>query len=250
MIPLITNKIRHVFNVCLFVGGHENAEEGDGQIGKAAHFGTHLPEDGGEQGSCQHRGGVGGQGEDGTHHHDRDHEGGGDAAQGHPSAGLVTHRSHLRDSGLFVLLALFFLFRMLPHILVQGNELIVFECILGKGTVQPGPELGPVTVVALDQRIELDALWLRIVEGAVLIDARDIDIVLGGLGQVFFAQLGIDELPQQIIEGGEEGHAQKHSPEAHEMVEQQQGEEDPEGGKACGVAQDLGADDVAVHLLQ
>ena len=82
----------------------------------------------------------------------------------------------------------FFLFRMLPHILVQGNELIVFECILGKGTVQPGPELGPVTVVALHQGIELDAFWLRIVEGAVLIDARDIDIVLGGLGQVFFAR--------------------------------------------------------------
>ena len=34
------------------------------------------------------------------------------------------------------------------------------------------------------------------------------------------------------------------------MVEEKQGEEDPEGGKARGVPQDLGADDVAVHLLE
>ena len=34
------------------------------------------------------------------------------------------------------------------------------------------------------------------------------------------------------------------------MVKEQQGEEDPEGGQARGVAQNFGADDVAVHLLE
>ena len=45
-------------------------------------------------------------------------------------------------------------------------------------------------------------------------------------------------------------HAQHHAHKAEEAAEQQDGEQHPEGGQPRGVPQDLGAQDIAVKLLE
>ena len=122
---------------------------------------------------------------------------------------------------------------------------------MGRGRVlEPLGDLSPQAVAAPEQGVKLDGRRRHVGDGAVLVDACHVHIVLGRQGQALLFQAAVDELPQQVIERRKQRHAQQHPPEAHEMVEQQQGEEHPKGRQARRVAQNFGADDVAVHLLQ
>ena len=58
------------------------------------------------------------------------------------------------------------------------------------------------------------------------------------------------QLLDDVVDDGKQRHAHDHAHEAPQTAEQQDGEQHPEAGKAGGVAQDLGSDDVAVQLLQ
>ena len=57
-----------------------------------------------------------------------------------------------------------------------------------------------------------------------------------------------DQLFDDIVDNGKQRHANDHAYKAPQTAKQQNGEQYPEAGKAGGVAQDLGSDDVAVHL--
>ena len=64
------------------------------------------------------------------------------------------------------------------------------------------------------------------------------------------AQAVEDELPDDVIDDRKERNTDDHADEAPQTAEKQDGKQDPEAGKAGGVAEDLRADDVAVQLLQ
>ena len=53
-----------------------------------------------------------------------------------------------------------------------------------------------------------------------------------------------------MVEHREGGHRDDHAHEAQKPAEQQDGEQYPEAGESCGVAQNLGAQDVSIKLLQ
>ena len=59
-----------------------------------------------------------------------------------------------------------------------------------------------------------------------------------------------DQLFDHVVDHGEQRHAHDHAGKAPQAAKQQDGKQHPEAGKAGGVAQDLGSDDVAVHLLE
>ena len=59
-----------------------------------------------------------------------------------------------------------------------------------------------------------------------------------------------DQLFDDIVDDGEQRHAHDHAHKAPQAAEQQNGEQHPEAGKAGGVAQNFGPNDVAVQLLQ
>ena len=59
-----------------------------------------------------------------------------------------------------------------------------------------------------------------------------------------------DQLFDDVVDNGEQRHAHDHAHKAPQAAEQQDGEQHPEAGKAGGVAQNFGSDDVAVQLLQ
>ena len=77
-------------------------------------------------------------------------------------------------------------------------------------------------------------------------------VVVGGDHfQLFVAFQAVeDQFLDDVIDDGKERHADDHAHKAPQAAEQQDGEEHPEARKAGGVAEDLGSDDVAVHLLQ
>ena len=52
------------------------------------------------------------------------------------------------------------------------------------------------------------------------------------------------------IEAGEHRHGEEHSRHAEKAAAHQNGDDDPQAGKSRPPAEDLGADDVAVHLLE
>ena len=58
------------------------------------------------------------------------------------------------------------------------------------------------------------------------------------------------QLFDDIIDDCEERHADDHAHKAPQAAEQQDGEQHQKLERTGGVAQDLGSDDVAVHLLQ
>ena len=63
-----------------------------------------------------------------------------------------------------------------------------------------------------------------------------------------------DDLDDEDIEvsytGEEETPAEDTNPQDEQTAEQQDGEQHPEGIEACGIAQNFGAENVAVKLLQ
>ena len=59
-----------------------------------------------------------------------------------------------------------------------------------------------------------------------------------------------DQLFDDVVDNGEQRHANDHAHKAPQAAKQQDGEQYPEAGKAGGVAKNLGSDDVAVQLLQ
>ena len=54
---------------------------------------------------------------------------------------------------------------------------------------------------------------------------------------------------EQPEEGGEQRHADEHAHQPEEVAAHHDGEQHPQRGDADGLAQDLGADEVAVQLL-
>ena len=60
----------------------------------------------------------------------------------------------------------------------------------------------------------------------------------------------IDERLHRGVNDGEGRHGQQHAHEAEQAAAHDDGEHDPEAVDADGAAEDLGADDVAVELLQ
>lgn len=60
----------------------------------------------------------------------------------------------------------------------------------------------------------------------------------------------VGEVLYQRLQAGEDGDAQEHSQHPGKAAAHGDGHHHPEAGDAGGIAQDLGADDVAVDLLQ
>ena len=75
-----------------------------------------------------------------------------------------------------------------------------------------------------------------------------IAICLGG--HIPAAQTPVHQILGQHLQAGKHRHAQEHTQHAAEAAANQNGHHHPEAGDARGVAQDLGAQDVAVKLLQ
>ena len=69
-------------------------------------------------------------------------------------------------------------------------------------------------------------------------------------GEAFFPQAGVHKVVDQAVQAGADRHAEEHSHHAEESAPHQDGDDDPQAGKTRGVAQNLGADDVAVQLLE
>ena len=114
---------------------------------------------------------------------------------------------------------------------------------------QAPPKPGPQTVLPPEQRMKLNDRGRQIGDGALLVNPGHMDVFLGLQRKGLFAEPGIDELPEQIVERGEQRNPQEHPPKSHQVVKQQQGKQDPERGKPCGIPQNLGTNDIAIHLL-
>ena len=69
-------------------------------------------------------------------------------------------------------------------------------------------------------------------------------------GQVLAEEAALQNEGAEGGEAGQDRHAEEHPRDAEEAAAHQDRHDDPEAGEARLVAQDLGADDVAVHLLQ
>ena len=87
--------------------------------------------------------------------------------------------------------------------------------------------------------------------GCIVCGVAELVVIDVQQGQLLIVLQAVDDqLFDDIVDNGEQRHTHDHAHKAPQAAEQQDGEQHPEAGKAGGVAQDLGSDDVAVQLLQ
>ena len=91
------------------------------------------------------------------------------------------------------------------------------------------------------------SVGLRWRSGRLLIP---VDVFAGLQRHMTLFQLPVGEVLYQRLQAGEDGDAQEHSQHPGKAAAHGDGHHHPEAGDAGGIAQDLGADDVAVDLLQ
>lgn len=87
--------------------------------------------------------------------------------------------------------------------------------------------------------------------GCIVCGVAELVVIAVQQGQLLMALQAVDDqLFDDIVDNGEQRHTHDHTHKTPQAAKQQDGEQYPEAGQTRGVAQDLGADDVAVDLLQ
>ena len=69
-------------------------------------------------------------------------------------------------------------------------------------------------------------------------------------GEILFRQTPVHQERHQTVQAGAYRHAEEHTRHAEKAAAHQNGNDDPQAGKARALSQDLGADHVAVQLLE
>ena len=69
-------------------------------------------------------------------------------------------------------------------------------------------------------------------------------------GEILFRQTSVHQKRHQTVQAGAYRHAEKHTRHTEKAAAHQDGNDDPQAGKARALSQDLGADHVAVQLLK
>lgn len=87
--------------------------------------------------------------------------------------------------------------------------------------------------------------------GCIVCGVAELVVIAIQQGQLLMAlQTVDDQLFDDVVDDSEQRHTYDHAHKAPQAAKQQDGEQYPEAGKAGGVAQNFGSDDVAVQLLQ